>query len=74
MSESTSPGSSSSFVPAAPPPDGILPNFDNPRDVYYTANFVITITSITVVNLLFLIHAYVKWQVKRGTVLPEDCK
>lgn len=65
---------STSFVPAAPPPEGVTPNFAEPEDVYYTANLVNTAVCIGVVNSAFLLHAYVKLVVKGGQILHEDCR
>lgn len=64
--------STSFVVPAAFPPDSVIANFDDPHDVYYTADLTVGITCLVVVNILFFIHAYVKWGIKRGKILLED--
>lgn len=63
---------SPSFVPAAPPPEGVTPDFEDPRDVYYSANLINTAVCLAVVNSAFILHAYVKLVVKKARLLHED--
>ncbi|KAF4815383.1 hypothetical protein CGCTS75_v013065 [Colletotrichum tropicale] len=51
----------SSQVGAAPPPEGVVPNFENPTDVLHTINLVSQILSIVSVSIFMMIRCYVKW-------------
>ncbi|KAH9229204.1 hypothetical protein K456DRAFT_1845470 [Colletotrichum gloeosporioides 23] len=48
----------SSQVGAAPPPEGVVPNFENPTDVLHTINLVSQILSIISVSLFMMIRCY----------------
>lgn len=63
-----------SFTPAAPPPLGETSDPLHPKDVGHTATLVVTAICTAVVNVLFIIHAYVKLRLKQGKLLAEDCK
>lgn len=63
-----------SLIPAAPPPLGEVSDLLHPRDVGHTATLVVTAICAAVVNILFIIHAYVKLRLKQGKILAEDCK
>lgn len=63
-----------SFIPAAPPPLGEMSDPLHPKDVGHTATLVVTAICAAVVNILFIIHAYVKLRLKQGKLLAEDCK
>lgn len=65
---------SAKIVPAALPPDGVVANFQDRQDGYYTLLFSVVVVSIILTNVFFLIHAYVKLVVKSGRLLREDCK
>ncbi|KAI7787803.1 integral membrane protein [Diaporthe eres] len=61
-----------SFTPAAPPPLGETSDPLHPKDVGHTATLVVTAICTAVVNVLFIIHAYVKLRLKQGKLLAED--
>ncbi|KAJ4391530.1 hypothetical protein N0V93_005148 [Gnomoniopsis smithogilvyi] len=63
---------STSIVPASVPPDGVTPDFDNLEDVYYTGNLVNLAVCAGLINVVFLMHAYVKLVVRRARLLHED--
>lgn len=63
-----------SLIPAAPPPLGERSDLLHPKDVGHTATLVVTAICAAVVNILFIIHAYVKLRLKQGKILAEDCK
>lgn len=62
------------IVPASVPPDGVTPDFERPEDVYYTGNLVNLVVCAAFVNLIFLMHAYVKLAVRKTALLAEDCE
>lgn len=66
--------SSTGIVAASVPPDGVTPNFENPEDVYYTGNLVNLAVCVGLINVVFLMHAYVKLVIKSARLLHEDCK
>ncbi|OLN88242.1 hypothetical protein CCHL11_00077 [Colletotrichum chlorophyti] len=45
---------------AAPPPQGVVPNFEKPEDVLHTINLVSQILSITSVTIFMLMRIYAK--------------
>lgn len=59
-------------MPAAPPPEGVIPDFEHPEDVWYSANLVTVAVCLGVVNSAFALHVYVKLVVKRARLLHED--
>lgn len=63
-----------SLRPAAPPPLGETSDLLHPKDAGHTATLVVTAICAAVVNILFIIHAYVKLRLKQGKILAEDCK
>lgn len=63
----------SSQVGAAPPPEGVVPNFENPTDVLHTINLVSQILSIISVSLFMMIRCYVKWALTPPFQI-DDCK
>lgn len=63
---------STSVVPAAPPPEGVTPNLEAPRDIYYSANLINTALCLGIVNSAFILHVYVKLVVKRARLVHED--
>lgn len=65
---------STDIVPASVPPDGVTPDFENPEDVYYTVNLVNLAVCVGVINIIFLLHAYVRLAVKTAPLLHEDCE
>ncbi|WDK13489.1 integral membrane protein [Colletotrichum graminicola] len=65
MTNSTGP------IGAAPPPPGVTPDFDNPRDVGHTSHIVFTSFIQAIVVLFFALRIYVKWSVK-GKFRLED--
>ncbi|EFQ31743.1 uncharacterized protein GLRG_06718 [Colletotrichum graminicola M1.001] len=56
MTNSTGP------IGAAPPPPGVTPDFDNPRDVGHTSHIVFTSFIQAIVVLFFALRIYVKWE------------
>ncbi|KAJ0142997.1 hypothetical protein CTA2_1339 [Colletotrichum tanaceti] len=46
--------------PAAPPPEGVVPDFQNPKDVLHTINLVAQILSIVLVSLFMILRLYAK--------------
>ncbi|KAK6221262.1 integral membrane protein [Colletotrichum tabaci] len=46
--------------PAAPPPEGVVPDFQNPKDVLHTINLVSQILSIVMVSLFMMLRLYAK--------------
>ncbi|TQN69657.1 hypothetical protein CSHISOI_05834, partial [Colletotrichum shisoi] len=46
--------------PAAPPPEGVVPDFQNPKDVLHTINLVSQILSIVMVSLFMMLRVYAK--------------
>lgn len=62
------------FTSAAPPPLGEMSDLLHPKDVGHNATLVVTTICAAVVNILFIIHAYVKLRLKQGKILAEDCK
>ncbi|KAF9878196.1 integral membrane protein [Colletotrichum karsti] len=46
---------------AAPPPEGVVPNLDNPTDVLHTINLVSQILSIVSVSIFMIIRCCVKY-------------
>ncbi|WQF80653.1 hypothetical protein CDEST_05667 [Colletotrichum destructivum] len=46
--------------PAAPPPEGVVPDFQNPKDVLHTINLVSQILSIVMVSLFMILRLYAK--------------
>ncbi|KAK1574022.1 uncharacterized protein LY79DRAFT_524717 [Colletotrichum navitas] len=65
MSNATSP------VGAFPPPPGVIPNFENPRDAGWLLNVVAMSIMMGVTTIFFAIRAYVKL-FQTGSLLPED--
>lgn len=65
---------SSDNVPASLPPVGVIPNFEHPEDANYTANLATLAVCAGIINIVFLIHAYVKVVVKTARLLHEDCE
>ncbi|KAK1585116.1 uncharacterized protein LY79DRAFT_591661 [Colletotrichum navitas] len=47
---------------AAPPPPGVTPDFDNPRDVGHTSHIVFTSFIQAIVVFFFALRIYVKWE------------
>ncbi|TDZ54366.1 Satratoxin biosynthesis SC1 cluster protein 4 [Colletotrichum trifolii] len=48
---------------AAPPPQGVVPNFENPQDVLHTINLISQILSIVSVSIFMFLRTYVKARV-----------
>lgn len=63
-----------SFVPAGEPPEGTTSTRENPDLAVYTASLATAIACTVAVDVVFLLHLYVKLLVKRTRLLPEDCK
>ncbi|KAK2015793.1 integral membrane protein [Colletotrichum eremochloae] len=66
MSDAASP------VGAFPPPPGVVPNFENPRDAGWMLNVVGMSVMMGVTTIFFVIRAYVKF-FHSSSLLPEDC-
>lgn len=62
----------SSFVPAATPPPGVTPDFENPRDVLHTVNWINTGLCLGFVVVFSVVRLYVKIAIKRDAVLLEE--
>ncbi|KDN59729.1 putative integral membrane protein [Colletotrichum sublineola] len=65
MSDAASP------VGAFPPPPGVVPNFENPRDAGWMLNVVGMSVMMGVTTIFFVIRAYVKF-FHSSSLLPED--
>ncbi|KAK1991999.1 integral membrane protein [Colletotrichum falcatum] len=65
MSDATSP------VGAFPPPPGVIPNFENPRDAGRLLNVVAMSVMMGVTTIFFATRAYVK-SFQATSLLPED--
>lgn len=63
-----------SFTLAGTPPSGEMSDPLHPKDAGHTATLVVTALCAAVVNILFIIHAYVKLRLKQGKILAEDCE
>ncbi|GJC94480.1 integral membrane protein [Colletotrichum higginsianum] len=58
--------------PAAPPPEGVVPDFQNPKDVLHTINLVSQILSIVMVSLFMMLRLYAKMFIA-PPFHTEDC-
>ena len=63
----------SSLEGAAPPPDGVIPNFQHPKDVLRTINIVSGILVIALMFPFICLRIMVNGLVMRRLVL-EDCE
>jgi hypothetical protein len=53
-------------------PPGVVADYNNPEDVYWTLNIVLMIICVFFITLLFVIRVYVKRTISRNFGL-EDC-
>lgn len=60
------------FEGAAPPPEGVTPNFDHPKDVLKTINIVSGILAIGLTAPFVLLRFYVRVFIMRA-IDREDC-
>lgn len=60
-------------VGSLPPPPGKTPNFEHPKDVLRTVNFVTQSLCISLVTILVLIRVYTRAVIQK-IVYKEDCK
>ncbi|KAH6683645.1 integral membrane protein [Plectosphaerella plurivora] len=63
--------SSDGRVGQLPPPPGIVPNFDNPRDVGHNANITGLIICCVLATTLIAIRAYVRFFVNRRILVSD---
>ncbi|OLN96627.1 hypothetical protein CCHL11_00821 [Colletotrichum chlorophyti] len=66
MSNATGP------VGAFPPPPGVVPDFENPRDAGWRLNIVVMTCMAAATTLFFGLRTYVKMTIP-NQLLPEDC-
>lgn len=60
------------FVPAAPPPQGVIPHFGHPRDIHHAINWINTSLCLALVTIFSTVRVYVKLVVRRDRILLED--
>lgn len=58
---------------AAPPPKGVVPDFQHPQDVLHTINLVSQILSIVSVSIFMMLRIYAKTLIAPPFYL-DDCK
>ena len=63
----------SSQLGAAAPPDGVIPNFEQPQDVLYTVNLVVEIICLTLVIPFVSLRIYIRAHLMKQ-IGKEDCK
>lgn len=63
----------SSIEGAAPPPDGVSPNFEHPEDVLRTINFVTGVLVIALMVPFIFLQVLLKVLIVRSFVI-EDCR
>ncbi|RGP77298.1 hypothetical protein FLONG3_4596 [Fusarium longipes] len=54
-------------------PPGVVPDYNNPEDVYWTLNIVMTVICVVFVTVFFLVRVYVKRTINRN-IGVEDCQ
>lgn len=54
-----------------PPPDGVTPDFDNPRDAGRTLNIVGLGICCALITIFFFIRAYVRIFINRRVLLSD---
>lgn len=54
-------------------PPGVVPDFDNPEDVFWTLNVVMISICVSFVVIFYGIRLYVKRTITHK-ILKEDCK
>lgn len=62
-----------SFIGAAPPPDGVTPDFDHPKDVLHTINLVSGVLGIAIMVPFVVGRMFIKIHMMKSVVL-EDCE
>jgi hypothetical protein len=53
-------------------PPGVVPDYSNPEDVYWTLNIALTVICVSFVTVFFLVRVYVKRTINRN-IAVEDC-
>ena len=57
---------------AAAPPDGVIPNFENPQDVLFTVNLVVEIICLALVIPFVSLRIYIRAHFMRQ-IGKEEC-
>lgn len=56
-----------------PPPPGVTPNFEHPKDVLRTVNLVTQTLSIAIVTAFVLLRIFARYRIARA-YKPDDCE
>lgn len=62
------------FPGAAPPPEGVEPDLENPTDVLRTVSYVTQGLTIVIVSMFVAVRAYAKVKLYPGAPSFEDCE
>lgn len=62
------------FPGAAPPPEGVEPNLDNPQDVLQTVLYATQGLTLLFVTIFVAMRVYAKTRLLGNTLSWDDCK
>lgn len=63
-----------SFPGAAPPPEGVTPNLDNPADILVTTNYVTQALTLFFTTVFVATRFFAKYKVMGGGISRDDGK